>query len=64
MLAVYKQMFYGLLQFTHMIGVTVSNFGLQNFVTRVQAVMIYFKLKQKALFLVNLNGITYNASIV
>ena len=50
MLAFYKQMLYGLLQFTHMTGVTVSNFGLEKFVTSVRDVMIYFKLKHRKLF--------------
>ena len=40
MLAFYKQMLYGLLQFTHMTGVTVSNFGLEKFVASVQDVMV------------------------
>ena len=50
MLAFYKQMLYRLLQFTHMAGVTVSNFGLEKFVTSVQDVMIYFKLKHRKLY--------------
>ena len=37
-LAFYKQMFYGLLQFAHMTGVTVSNSGLKKFVASVQDV--------------------------
>ena len=49
MLAFFKQMLYGLLQFTYMIGVTVSNFGLQKFVASVQDVMVYFKLKHRKL---------------
>ena len=65
MLAFYKQMLCGLLQFTHMTGVTVSNFGLEKFVTSVQDVMIYFKLKHRKLHVfVSLNGRTYNAAIV
>ena len=50
MLAFYKQMLYGLLQFTHMTGVTVSNFALEKFVTSVQDVMIYFKRKHRKLY--------------
>ena len=40
MLAFYKPMLYGLLQFTHMTGVTVSNFGFEEFVASVQDVMV------------------------
>ena len=50
MLAFYKQMLYGVLQFTHMTGATVSNFGLKKFVTSIQDVMIYFKLKHRKLY--------------
>ena len=50
MLAFYKEMLYGLLQFTHMTGVTVSNFGLENFVASVQDVIFYFKLKRRKLY--------------
>ena len=50
MLAFYKQMLYGLLQFTHVRGVTVSNFGLEKFVWSVQDVMVYFKLKDRKLY--------------
>ena len=65
MLAFYKQMLYGLLQFTHMTGITVSNFGLEKFVASVQDVMGYFKLKHRKLyFFVSLNGRTYDAAIV
>ena len=67
MLAFYKKMLQGLLQFTHMTGVTVSNFGLEKFVASVQDVMVYFKLKHRKLsfmFFVSLNGRTYNAAIV
>ena len=49
MLAFYKQMLCGLLQFTHMTGVNVSNFGLEKFVASVQDVMAYFKLKYRKL---------------
>ena len=48
--AFYKQMLYGLLQFTHMTGVTVSDFGLEKFVASVQDVMVYFKLKHRKLY--------------
>ena len=66
MLAFYKQMLYGLLRFTHMTRVTVSNFGLEKFFASVQDVMVYFKLKHRTLYLffVSLNGRTYNAAIV
>ena len=66
MLAFYKQMLYGLLQFTHMKGVTVSNFGLEKFVTSARDVMIYFKLKnmESFMFFVSLNERTYNSAIV
>ena len=47
MLAFYKPMLYGLLQFTHMTGVTVSNFGFEEFVASVQDVMVCFKLKHR-----------------
>ena len=50
MLAFYKQMLYGLLQFTHMTGLTVSYFGLEKFVASVQDVMVYFKLKHRKLY--------------
>ena len=50
MLAFYKQMLYGLLRFTHMTIVTVSNFGLEKFVARLQEVMVYFKLKHGKLY--------------
>ena len=50
MLAFYKQMLYGLLQFTHMKGVTVSNFGLEKFLASLQDVMVYFKLKSRKLY--------------
>ena len=50
MLAFFKQMLYGLLQFTYMIGVTFSNFGLEEFVASVQDVMVYFKLKHGKLY--------------
>ena len=50
MLAFYKQMLYGLLRFTHMTGVTVSNFGLEKFFASVQDVMVYFKLKHRKLY--------------
>ena len=43
MLAFYKQMLYDLLEFTHMIGVTVSNFGLEKCVPSVQDVMVSFE---------------------
>ena len=43
-------MLYGLLQFAHMTGVTVSNFGLAKFVASVQDVMVYFKLKRRKLY--------------
>ena len=49
MLAFFKQMLYGLLQFTYMIGVTVSDFGLEKFVASVQDVIVYFKLKHRKL---------------
>ena len=48
MLAFYKQMLYGLLQFTQVTGVTVSSFGLDKFVASVQDEMVYFKLKQES----------------
>ena len=51
MLAFYKQMLYGLLQFTHMTAVTVTNFGLEKFVAFFQDVMVYFKLKHRKLFI-------------
>ena len=41
-------MLYGLLQFTHMTG--VSNFGLEKFVASVQDVMVYFTLKHRNLY--------------
>ena len=47
MLAFYKPMLYGLLQFTRMTGVTVNNFGFEEFVASVQDVMAYFKLKHR-----------------
>ena len=50
MLAFYKQMLYGLLQFTHVTGVTVSSFGLDKFVASVQDEMVYFKLKHRKLY--------------
>ena len=50
MLAFYKQMLCGLPQFTHMTGVTVSNFDLETFVVSVQDVMVYFKLKHRKLY--------------
>ena len=50
MLAFYKKMLYGLLRFTHMTGVTVSNFDLEKFVASVQDVMVYFKLKHRKLY--------------
>ena len=64
--AFYKQMLYGLLQFTHMTGVTVSDFGLEKFVASVQDVMVYFELKHRKLyvFFFSLNGRTYNAANV
>ena len=65
MLAFYKQMLYGLLQFTHVTGVTVTSFGLDKFFASVQDVMVYFKLKhRKRCFFVSLNGRKYNALIV
>ena len=58
-------MLYGLLQFTHMTEVTVSNFGLAKFVASVRDVMVYFKLKHRKLYVfVSLNGRTYNAAIL
>ena len=51
MLAFYKQTLYGVPQFTHMTGVTVSNFDLEKFVVSVQDVMVYFKLKHRKLYL-------------
>ena len=51
MLAFYKHMLYGLLQFTHIAGVTVSNFGLETLVASVQDVMVYFKLKHRKLYI-------------
>ena len=65
-LAFYKQMLYGLLQFTHMTRVTVSYFALEKFVASVQDVMVYFKLKHRELyvFFVSLNGRMYNAAMV
>ena len=50
MLAFYKQMLYGLLQFTHVTGVTVSSFGLDKVVASVQDVIVYFKLKHRKLY--------------
>ena len=50
MLAFYNQTLYGLLRFTHITGVTVSNFGLEKFVASVQDVMVYFKLKHRKLY--------------
>ena len=41
-------MLYGLLQFTHMTG--VSNFGLEKFVASVHDVMVYFTLKHRNLY--------------
>ena len=49
-LAFYKQMLYGLLQFTHMTRITVSYFGLEKFVASVQDLMVYFKLKHRELY--------------
>ena len=49
-LAFYKQMLYGLRQFTHVTGVTVSSFGLDKFVASVQDEMVYFKLKHRKLY--------------
>ena len=40
----------GLLQFTHVTGVTVSSFGLDKFVASVQDEMVYFKLKHRELY--------------
>ena len=66
MLAFYKQMFYGLLQFTLMTGVTVSNFGLEKFVASSTGCDGSFKLKHRRLyvFLSASDGTTYNAAIV
>ena len=60
MLAFYKQMLYGLLRFTHMTRITVSNFGL---FASVQDVMVYFKLKHRKLYLlfVSLKRRTYRS---
>ena len=49
MLTFYKQMFYGLLQFTYMTGATVSNFSLEKFVASSTGCDGSFKLKHKKL---------------
>ena len=56
MQAFYKKMLQGLVRFTDMTRVTISNFGLEKFVASVKDVMVYFKLKHRKL--------TYNAAIV
>ena len=50
MLTFYKQMFYGLLQFTYMTGATVSNFSLEKFVASSTGCDGSFKLKHKKLY--------------
>ena len=45
-----KQMLEGLLRFTYMTRVTVSNFGLEKFVASVHDVIVYFKLKHRKLY--------------
>ena len=66
MLTFYKQMFYGLLQFTYMTGATVSNFSLEKFVASSTGCDGSFKLKHRKLyvFLCASGGRTYNAAIV
>ena len=66
MLTFYKQMFYGLLQFTYMTGATVSNFSLEKFVASSTGCDGSFKLKHRKLyvFLCASDGRTYNAAIV
>ena len=60
-----KQMLEGLLRFTYMTTVTVSNFGLEKFVASVLDVIVYFKLQRRKLYVfVTLNGRTYIATIV
>ena len=50
MLAFYKQMLYGLLQFTYMTGATVSNFSLEKFVASSTGCDGSFKLKHRKLY--------------
>ena len=50
MLAFYKQMLYGLLQFTYMTGATVSNFSLEKFVASSTGCDGSFKLKRRKLY--------------
>ena len=50
MLAFYKQMLYGLLQFTYMKGATVSNFSFEKFVASSTGCDGSFKLKHKKLY--------------
>ena len=45
-----KQMLEGLLRFTYMTTVTVSNFGLEKFVASVLDVIVYFKLQHRKLY--------------
>ena len=45
-----KQMLEGLLRFTYMTTVTVSNFGLEKFVASLLDVIVYFKLQHRKLY--------------